>query len=246
MIKFIIFLLLLSLSKTNFCQVSKYNLEITPFVRYDRQNAFFSWETVLDGKNYVKHSGVSYGLNLNVRRKLNHYSSISLGAGFYKHRVNTIDRSNENKSGNDRLIKFPSPLFIPFYTDNYAYHTITGNINYQHEFRLLKQVSILLSPNASILYTFSQAYHLTSNPEGSTRFKKKNSDMIGILTGLDLGTSFKNDRWIIEPKFKIPILTTLKTDETFPNETGTNFRSQLFSGIGFGVSFIYALKPEVK
>lgn len=244
--KLIILSLLLNLSKTNFCQVSKYNLVITPFIRYDRQNAFFSWESVLDGKNYVKHSGVSYGLNLNVRRELTDYNSISLGVGFYKHTVNNIDRSNENESGNDRLIKFPSPLFIPFYTDNYSYNTMTCNISFQQELKLLKQVSILLSPNASILYTFSQEYHLISNPEGSTKFKKKNSDMFGILAGLDFGISFKNERWIMEPKFKIPILTTLKTDEVFPNENGTEFRRQYFSGIGFGISFIYALKPTKK
>ncbi|MBI1782677.1 MAG: hypothetical protein HYR66_15140 [Sphingobacteriales bacterium] len=238
--------LLLNLSHNGFCQVNKYSLEIAPFLRYDKQSSFYSWETVTNGKNYVRHSGISYGLNLNVRRKVNAYSSVNLGAGFYKLRITNIDRTNDDNSADNRLIKFPSPLFIPFYTDNYSYNTLSGNIGYQLELKLFKKMPLLIGANGSALYTFSQRYNLTSNPEGSTKFKKQNSSMLGILVGFDLGTSYKHERWTIEPKFRIPLLTSIKTDSIFPNENGTDFRRQLFSGIGFGISFIYALKPKIK
>jgi hypothetical protein len=218
-------------------------LEFAPFLRHDKQSSFYSWETVTNGKHYVKHSGTSYGLNFNVRRKLTESSSIIVGVGFYKHRITNINRTNDSNSADDRLIKFPSPLFIPFYTNNYSYNTISGNIAYQLELSLLKKIPLIIGANGSALYTFSQRYNLTSNPEGSTTFKKRNEGLFGFLIGFDLGTAYKHERWTIEPKFKIPLLTYLKTDSVFPNENGTDFRRQYFSGIGFGISFIYEIKP---
>ena len=235
--------LLSTFSYQVFCQTGKYSLEIAPFLRHDKQSSFYSWETVTNGKHYVKHSGTSYGLNLNVRRKFTELGSIIVDAGFYKHRITNIIRTNENNSTDDRLIKFPSPLFIPFYTNSYSYNTISGNIAYQIELSLLKKIPLIIGTNCSALYTFSQIYNLTSNLEGSTTFKKRKEGLFGFLIGFDLGTAYKHERWTIEPKFRIPLLTYLKTDSVFPNENGKDFRRQYFSGIGFGISFIYALKP---
>ncbi|MBK7345455.1 MAG: hypothetical protein IPI98_00675 [Chitinophagaceae bacterium] len=51
-----------------FGQANKYSIEINPFIRYDKQAYFFSWETTTSGKNYVSPRGLSYGINLNIKK----------------------------------------------------------------------------------------------------------------------------------------------------------------------------------
>src|SRR5574339_621368 len=82
-------------------QTEKCGIEIIPFIRYDRQTPFFSWETVLGGKNYVGTKGISYGLNLNIRRNIKGENIVYIGSGLYKHTISKIKRYNDNNSGNN-------------------------------------------------------------------------------------------------------------------------------------------------
>jgi hypothetical protein len=225
-----------------YCQTGKYSLEVTPFLRYDKQGSFFSWETVIGGKNYVSTKGVSYGLNLNIQRNIKGENAVYVGTGFYKHRISKINRYNDNGTGNSRLINFPSPLFIPFFTDKYSYNTICFNAGYEKGIKVAKNNFIIVGADIAALYLFSQKYHLTNNPEGSTDYKRNNANFWGVMAGLDFGIAKRYDKWNVVPKLKIPVLTFLQTDSAFPNENDADFRKQLFSGLGFGISFIYKVK----
>lgn len=228
-----------------FAQKSKYTLEINPFARYDRTNEFNNWETVTSGKNYIQPSGISYGINVNVKRKLRNNDNIYAGPGYYRHTIYNIkSRNNRGVTDNGRIINFFSPLFIFFYTDRYAYNNISLNIGYERLFRLNKNYTLITGIDLNALHTFSQYYHLKRNPEGSVDYKQNNSTPLGLFVGFDVGLLKKYKQFSIGPKIKIPVFSMLKTDETFPNETGTDFRNQWFSGVGLGLSFIYNFKTK--
>lgn len=229
-----------------YSQKEKYSIEIIPFLRYDRQSPFFSWETVLGDKNYVGTKGVSYGLHFNIQRNIKGENTAYIGAGLYKHTISKIKRYNDNSSGNNRLINFPSPLLIPFFTDKYSYNTICFNAGFEKGIKVAVSNFFIVGADIAALYSFSQKYHLTNNPGGSTEYKRNDSNLWGIMAGFDLGFARRYGKWSIAPKLKIPVLTILKTDSAFPNENGADFRQQLFSGIGFGISFIYKLKSPKK
>ena len=244
--KITVFIILIAICLNSSAQQSKYSLEINPFMRYDRYKEFFSWETATGGENYISPRGTSFGLNLNIKNQINPASNIYLGLGYYKHTISNIKRTNNRGNGNDRLIDFPSPLFIFFYSDKYAYNTVTLNAGFERHFRFKKNYLITTGIDLNGLYTFSQYYHLTRNPGGSQDYRKKNAGFFGILAGFDIGLMKSYRQFNIGPKLKIPVFSSLKTDATFPNETGTYSRNQWFSGIGLGVSFNYKFKTSKK
>jgi len=223
-----------------FGQANKYSIEINPFIRYDKQAYFFSWETTTSGKNYVSPRGLSYGINLNIKKKLTEKNILFIGTGFYKHTVSKIETYNNGGKGNSRLIKYPSPLFIPFYTDKYAYNSLCLNIGYKRSQFINKSYLGEAGLDFVGLYTFSQNYHLTQT--GNPNYRKNSVGFLGFIASLDI--SFLKDfkKFSIGPELKIPILTSIKTDVVFPNENDSDLRTQWFSGLGIGVSINYKLK----
>ena len=228
-----------------FAQKSKYAIEINPFTRFDRTNEFNNWETVTGGKNYIRPSGVSYGVNVNVKKVLRNNTNIYAGLGFYRHNISNIKSRNERGVTDDgRIINFVSPLFIFFYTDRYSYNAFSFNVGYERLFQFNKNYTLITGIDLNALYTYSQYYHLIRNPEGTVDYKRNNSTLLGLFAGVDLGLLKKYRGFSIGSKIKIPVFSILKTDETFPNETGLDFRNQWFSGVGLGLSFIYPFKTK--
>ncbi len=228
-----------------FAQKSKYTLEINPFTRFDRTNEFNNWETVTGGKSYIRPSGISYGVNVNVKRALRNNVNIYAGLGFYRHTISNIKSRNSGGVTDDgRIINFVSPLFIFFYTDRYYYNTFSFNIGYERLFQFDKNYTLITGIDFNALYTYSQYYHLTRNPQGTVDYKRNNSTPLGLFAGFDVGLLKKYSVFSIGPKIKIPVFSMLKTDETFPNETGKDFRNQWLSGVGLGLSFNYHFKTK--
>lgn len=97
----------------------KYSLELNPFVRYDQYKEFVDLETVITGKNYIRPSGISVGINANLIKKVNSSTNLYLGVAYYRHSISNIKRHNRIGEGVNRIINFPSPLFIDFLTDKY-------------------------------------------------------------------------------------------------------------------------------
>ena len=243
--KLTVFLILSTIYFCTSAQNSKYSLEINPFMRYDKYNEFFAWQN-FTGKNTITPSGTSLGLNLNLKYQVLPTSNISLGLGYYRHTVSDIKRVNNLGAGNSWLIGYPSPLFILFYTDKYAYNTLTLNTGFERQFRLKKNYLITTGIDLNGLYTFSQYYHLTNNPDGSKDYRTKDSRFLGILAGLDIGLMKSYKQFNIGPKIKMPVFSSLKTDEVLANDDGTNYRKNWFTGVGLGISFIYKFKTTEK
>lgn len=107
---------------------------------------------------------------------------------------------------------------------------------------LSKKNKLIFGLDINSLYTFSQYYHLTRNPEGSQDYRKSESNFFGVLMGIDIGCMRKYEHFDFGPKLKFPFFSSLKQDSTFPNESDADYRSQWFSGIGLGISLIYKFK----
>lgn len=237
---------ILAISTGIYAQTDKYSLEFKPFIRYDKQNYFFGWETVLGGKHYVSPRGTSYGLNVIVHKNINKGRFLNYGLGFYKQNISDIKRFNENGTSNNRLIKFPSPLFIPFFSDKYSYSNISATVGFEKHIKIGKTYSAKIAGDLSGLLTFSQRYHLIQNPEGSQNYRRKEVKFFGVTTGVNLGFLKSCRRIKIGPELIFPIFTSLKKDEVFPNENGADFRSKWLNSAGIGISFIYQFKNQSK
>lgn len=222
-------------------QKSEYAIEINPYMRYDKYKEFFSFHNDYFGNHYVTPKGTSFGLNLNVKKQIKPVSTIYLGLGYYKLTISNIKYTTQRGVGNARIINFPSPLFIFFFSDKYAYQTVSLNAGYERYFKLKKNYLITTGIDLNGLYTYSQYYHLTRNPDGGVDYRKKNETFFGILAGFDIGLMKSFKQLNIGPKIKLPVLASLKTDDTFANEDGADHRNTWFSGVGLGVSFNYKL-----
>ena len=226
-------------------QNSKFSLEINPFMRYDKYKEFFAWKS-FTGRNMITPSGTSFGLNLNIKYQLLPASNVYLGLGYYRHTISNIKRVNNFGEGNSWLIGYPSTSFILFYSDKYAYNKVTLNTGFEKHFILKKNYLITTGIDLNGLHTFSQYYHLTDNPDGSRDYITKNARFLGIFAGFDLGLMKSYKQFNIGPKIKIPVFSSLKTDEVLANDDGTDYRNNWFSGIGLGISFIYKFKTSKK
>ncbi|TAD84051.1 MAG: hypothetical protein EAY75_13825 [Bacteroidetes bacterium] len=223
-------------------QTSKYSLEINPFVRYDRANEFYAWQTTIGGRHFAKTTGISSGINFNVHKRISRIGNMYAGLGFYRHLISGLDVRNNRGQSNQRLINYPSPTFLLFYSDKYAYNNLSLNLGYECRFKLKQNYTITTGIDVNGLYTFSQYCRLTANPDGSIHYRSRNARMLGFFAGLDVGLIKNFKRVSIGPKIKIPVFSRLKTDATFSEETDDNYGDQWLSGIGLGISVIYKLK----
>jgi len=235
-------LFLIGVYSNTFSQTNKYCLEINPFIRYDHYKEFVGWETGIGGKHYVKPSGISYGINFNLKRRINSKNSLYFGGGYYRHIISKIESHSNLGEAKQRLINYPSPLLILFYSDRYAYNTLTANIGYERNIKIQKNYSLTTGIELNELFTFSQFYHLSYNPGGSRDYRKNNFHFLGWFAGIDIGLIKDYKQFSVGPRIKLPVFSHLRTDSTFPNETNSGYRNQLFSGIGLGLSFTYKLK----
>ena len=240
--KVIVLFFLIGSSYTTFSQTNKYSLEINPLIRYDHYKEFVGWETGVGGKHYVRPSGISYGIDFNLKRQVDSMNSLYFGLGYYRHIISKIESHSDLGKAKERLINFPSPLFISFYSNRYAYNNLIANIGYERQIKIQDSYLLTVGIDINNLFTFSQYYHLSYNPGGSQDYRKNNFRFFGILAGLDIGLIKRYKRFNIGPEIKLPIFSLLRTDSTFPNETGTGYRNQWFSSIGLEVSFTYKLK----
>lgn len=236
----------MTLSVSSFCQKKHGVMELNPYTRYDKYKEFFGWETPIEGKRYVKPEGLSYGLIINLKKPVYKDYNLNIGIGYHRYNFSKMSVPGRLGTSNARLINFPSPLFILFYTDKYWYNTASLNVGAEKQFKLKNKHTLTTGIALSNYYTFSQHYHLTSNPGGSQDYKKKNNQYFGLSAWIEIGLLKKINKFTIGPKLQIPVFTNWKTDETFPNETNSASRSKWLRGIGFGLSFNYSLTKKNK
>ncbi len=243
--RFIFFILLTVVTKS-FTQTKKIEIEILPYVKYDKYKEFLGWETGIGGKHFVTPSGISYGLDTRLKKRLGDNYSFVLGLGYFRYSFTKIATHNNLGTGNTRLISFPSPLFILFYTDKYWYNTVSLKLGVEKILTLKNNFSLPIGINFGNYFSFSQQYHLTANPDGSQKYLIKKSNNFATAIGLELGLLKIKRKMTIGPKIQIPFLSKWKTDKAFPNEDGSTSRSKWFKGFGFGISCNFFLTQKSK
>ncbi len=219
-------------------------IEITPYVKYDTYPEMI--DRVTSTTHYAKISGLSYGLDFNIRIKIYKKYSFLSGIGYYKQSFNKIESRSSYGEGNTRWIDYPSPLFINFYTDKYWYHTFLFNVGVEKEFVLKKNLSASIGAVSSSYFTFSQYYHLNNNPGGSLDYKTNGFRHSGSTFSLIAGLQKTVKNILIGPKLIFPIYTKWKKDNAFAGETYKGSRDKWLRGIGGGISVNYFLISKKK
>ena len=189
-------------------------------------------------------NGFSYGVNVNVRKQIYPKLTFYVGVGYYRHRINDIDSRSSFGKSDRRIINFASPLFILFYVDRYHYNTVTANLGYEYRFFNRPNFYMAAAADANFLYTFSQYYHITHNPGGSQDYRHNRKYFMGAFGNVDASFMWRRGRMSVGPRMRVPVYSTLRTDDRFPDENGKDFRQRWFSGVGGGISFVYQLKPS--
>ena len=219
-------------------------IEINPFVRFDKYPQF---SYVLGGRpntDYVNIKGTSFGINVTYKIPIANSFFLRPGIGYYKYSFSDIKRENTSfGKSNSRDINFVSPLLFPFYTDKYWYNSVAANFGFEKVFFLKDNFQIITGLNINNFFTFSQYYHLTlnPNPDKNQDYKKKEKGYFGSSATLNINFVKKFKQISIGPSLILPVFDTWKTDATFQEETNSGTRSKWFKGIGFGISCNYSL-----
>ena len=163
------------------------------------------------------------------------------GLGFYKYSFNDIDRKNTSFGNSEsRNINFVSPLLIPYFTDKYWYNSIALNLGIENDFPIFRDCQVRLATDIKNYITFSQSYHLTTNPDGSKNFNKNDTKYYGISLLATAGLIKRFKKISVGPSVIVPIFDGWRTDQAFPQETGKDTRNKFFGGVGFGIVFNYS------
>jgi hypothetical protein len=241
--RFVIFILLVVSSKS-FSQAKKLELEILPYVKYDKYKEFLGWETGVGGKHFITPSGLSFGADARMKKRFGDNYNLVLGLGYFRYSFTKITTHSNLGIGSARLINFQSPLFILFYTDKYWYNTVSLSLGVEKYFNLKNNFILPIGVNFSNYFSFSQHYHLKANPEGSQNYLTKKNKNLGTALGLEFGLLKTKRKMTIGPKLQIPFLSKWKTDKAFPNEDGNTSRSKWFKGFGIGISCNFFLPQK--
>jgi hypothetical protein len=212
------------------------SIEIEPYYRIDWYPEFSFVYNGRASTDYVKMRGNSIGLRISYGSYLKKAFNVKAGIGYYKYSFNGIRNENTTFGTSDaRLIKYPSPLFLLFYTDRYWYNTLSVDIGVQKVFKAQHDFGIRAGIDLANYYTFSQQYHLADN-SGDQAYKRKDGRYYGLSVFLS-GSVLKNFGKIsIGPSLILSVYDMWKTDKAFPEENGSHFRKKWGNGAGLGVT----------
>lgn len=245
----LIFIVFFSFASTFvLAQKQKTQIEINPYVRFDRYHEF---SYVLNGRpsvDYVKIKGTSFGLNLFYKIPIAKSILLKPGIGYYKYSFNNIKKENTQFGMSDsRNINFPSALLIPFFTDKYWYNTIAINIGIEKLFICKNDLQVATGINLSNHFTYSQHYHITYNNSDNpidNDYSLKNGRYFGFSAILNASLLKRFGKFNLGPSLILPVFDTWKTDETFPEETNSSSRNKWLGGIGLGISCNYSISKK--
>ena len=246
MTKILLFSILFSYAATAFGQRRSDELEITPYAQFDRYPKFSYVIGDRPNTDFVKLTGISWGINTAYKFEIKNRVYLKAGIGYFQYRFNDVSRVNTSFGSSDsRDIKFPSPLFIPFFTDKYWYNTLSVHAGLEKLIMLNKTTFLATAVQFVEHFTFSQHYHITyrgnSIDNDYTLRKKKNFAFSGNLQSALLK---KIGRLSIGPMINIPVIQIWKEDEVFPEENNSNSRNKWFNAIGLGIQTSYSLSKK--
>ncbi|WP_339700966.1 hypothetical protein [Algoriphagus aquimarinus] len=189
-------------------------------------------------KEHLEGSTFGYGVNLNYAFqprliiKDKHFF-VNIGAGYFNQRFDV-----------SRPFNYNSFIYIPYYTDHYAYQCLSLSVGLTYEYSLGKKYSLTGDLFYYQLYSFRQSYTPTySSPNrGFDGFTQFNSDKInfGRMISLSLGVKRSlGQRLSLGVQVVSPVYTRWRNDNIFDDDPST-FSHPGFS-LGTSITIAYHL-----
>jgi hypothetical protein len=232
----LIFILLCSFNLQAQKNISQ--IEINPFIRWDNYPGFTYHYSSRTSSDYLKMEGSSIGISIGYRQTINKAFFVKVGMGYYKYSFQNLDNTNSvfGKSSSARNIDYPSPILILYATDKYHYNTLSINIGVGKQFDLQKGLKLITGLNFTDYYTFSQYYHLTSNPyDGNLNFNKKETSSFGLSVNLSASLVKELGRFQVGPSLILPVYDSWQKDAVFLETDYNGGKNKWLNGIGLGV-----------
>lgn len=212
-------------------------IEINPFIRYDNYPQYSYHYSGRVSTDYLKMTGVSYGISLSYKLPIKRKLFIKAGLGYFKYKFDKLDNTNTlTGESHVRPIDFISPLFILYSTDKYLYNNLMLRTGLGKAFDLNKKLSIVASFDLTAYYTFSQYYHLAFNPwDGNLDFNRKNKMLFGFSGSLSISILKQYKGFQIGPSLVVPIYDSWKKDTVFREEDYKGGKQKWLNGFGGGI-----------
>ncbi len=197
--------------------------------------------TALNYKEYLDGSAFGYGVNINYTFqprlviKDKHFF-VNIGTGYFNQRFDV-----------SRPFNYNSFLFIPYYTDHYAYQCLNFSVGLTYKYPLGKKYFLISDLFYYQLNSFRQSYTPTySSPNrGFDGFTQFNSDKINFGRMISLSLGVKRDlgqRLYLGVQIVSPVYTRWRNDNIFDDDPST-FSSPGFS-LGTSITIGYHLKDK--
>jgi hypothetical protein len=235
--------LLITVSQGLIAQKSFGKIEVTPYYSWSQYPQFtYSVNSVTS--NTVKTRGQSWGVNA-VYKSSVHTFNFKVGFGYYKYPFDKIDQTNSlGGRSNNRIINYIPDGAVPsitYTTDKYSYNTFSVIFGLEKPIVFYKGVQIAAGIDLHNFFTFSQYYHITHpHPEGFN-LKLYNFRYFGILANACSSLQKKFNKISIGPTLIVPVFSSWKQDELFPQETNYGNRSKWLKGVAVGLACTFYL-----
>jgi hypothetical protein len=216
--------------------LQKNEIEINPFLRYDNYPKFSSQYSERNSTDYLRMQGISYGVAISYKHFLKNNLFIKAGLGYYNYRFDELNNINSlwQVKTSSRTISYNSPLFITYATDRYHYNNLLVRLGIGKEFYLNKETHLITDLSVMPYYSFSQYYHLTSNPwDGNLNFHKNRAMLFGFSSTISIAITKQYKNFQIGPSLIIPVFDLWKKDLVFLE--GNGYRDKWVNGIGVGI-----------
>lgn len=233
-------LLLVCLCFTNsiflFAQKRNKEIEINPYVRFDKFPQFSYNYGGRYTTDFLKMTGNSYGLHLSYKYGLKKHFFLKAGLGYLKYKFDNLNNTNSlTGKSHARPIDFVSPLLIGYSTNKYHYNNIMMSTGIDKEFALNKGFKISASFDLTAYYTYSQYYHLTFKTfDGNQNFNKNNATLFGFSGTISTGITKQLNNLQIGPAIILPIFDSWRNDTVFL-EDDKKGKNKWLNGVGVGI-----------
>jgi hypothetical protein len=245
-------LLLLPLCICAWGQKAQRQLEVVPYLRYDRYPEFIfannttNWYT-------LKIKGTSWGVNTALKHPLTKNLRLKAGLGYYKYSFNDLESQlsipNLGK-GDRRSVSYASDIYILFYTPKYWYNCLTGSLGVERPFFLKRGFEVVGGATLSSYFTYNQRYYWDYEypAHRGNKYRRSNSRFFGFSALVHAGVLKQVGKVSVGPTVSVPVYDIWKQDDTFigdgRGESNADSRSKWIRGISGGISINYSLPTK--
>ncbi len=214
---------------------TKRAFEFSFITRYDQHVK--NHVTVKPGRDFnpaTTLSGMSYGINIGYRHRLQKNYSLFLGLGYYELGIDKIRETTPSGSNPNvvysREIQNVDHTKIVHYTDKYQYNNLALTIGLNKIIPVKSKLALDFGAEAVAYYSISQRYHVGEFHEPPSFLAHDAKPLMFGFNGT-AGILKEYKKFYVRPALIIPIYQQMGGDERFQEARSENI-SKWFSGLG--------------